>query len=275
LEGKSFTTAMTRAGHGRRAYIRGMTFNVTADAYGRFMGRYSEPLAERFAQEADVRAGQRVLDVGCGPGALTAQLVERLGADAVSAVDPSPPFVAAIHQRFPEVHVQSAVAEHLPFSDDYFDRALAQLVVHFMTDPVAGLREMARVTRPGGLVGACVWDLAGDSGPLATFWRAAHDIDPQARDESGLAGARAGHLAELFHAAGLSDVEPTTLTVDVRFASFDDWWEPFRLGVGPAGAYVAQLDEPQRDALRARCAQLMPSAPFEVSASAWCVRAFT
>jgi SAM-dependent methyltransferase len=222
---------------------------------------------------AQVREGQRALDVGCGPGALTAELVERLGADAVSAIDPSDPFVAAIRSRFPEVDVLSGSAEYLPFPDDRFDVTLAELVVHFMADPVAGLSEMARVTRPGGLVAACVWDSSGNGGPLATFWRAVKDIDADARDESRLAGAREGHLAELFEEAGLKDTQPTSITVNVRFPSFANWWEPFTLGVGPAGAHVGRLDDGQRDSLRTRCEQLLPPAPFEIAASAWCVRA--
>jgi SAM-dependent methyltransferase len=250
-----------------------MSFNVTADAYDRFMGRFSEPLAARFVEIAGPEAGQRALDVGCGPGGLTAQLVDRLGADAVSAVDPSAPFVAAARARLPGVDVRSAAAERLPFPDDSFDLALAQLVVHFMADPVAGLSEMARVTRPGGPVAACVWDHAGGGGPLATFWRAVHDVDAQARDESELPGAREGHLAELCQAARLKDIEPMSLTVTVQFATFDDWWEPFTLGVGPAGAYVGRLDEAQRDSLRSRCMRLLPPPPFEIAASAWCVRA--
>ncbi len=248
-------------------------FNVSADAYGRFMGQYSEPLAVQFVELSDVRRGQHALDVGCGPGAVTAQLVKRLGSAGVAAIDPSAPFVAAMDARFPDVDVRLGVAEHLPYPDDSFDLALAQLVVHFMTDPVAGLREMARVTRPGGIVAACVWDHAGNSGPLATFWQAARDIDPNAPDESDLAGAREGHLATLCETAGLEHIEPATLTVRVRFATLADWWEPFTLGVGPAGAYVAQLDEPRRELLRTRCEQRLPSAPFEVAASAWCVRA--
>jgi len=250
-----------------------MTFDVTADAYARFMGRFSEPLAVRFAELVEARAGQRALDVGCGPGALTAQLVERLGMNAVSAIDPSASFVAAIRARFPGIDVRSGVAEHLPFPDAGFDLTLAQLVVHFMSDPVSGLSEMARVTRPGGLVAACVWDHAGDGGPLSSFWRAVHDVDPDAHDESGLAGAREGHLAELCQVAGLTDVEPTTLTVRIPFATFTDWWEPFTLGVGPAGAYVARLEKPACDLLQIRCAQLLPPAPFEITASAWCVQA--
>ncbi len=261
------------ATHWGEKYIQVVTFNVSADAYARFMGRYSEPLAVQFAELAHVRAGQRVLDVGCGPGALTSQLVERLGAGAVAAIDPSAPFVAAIRLRFPEVDVRLGAAEHLPFPDDSFDIAFAQLVVHFMTDPVAGLLEMARVTRPGGMVTACVWDHAGDGGPLSVFWLAVHEIDPNARNEADLPGAREGHLVELCKAAGLEGVEPSTLTVRARFATFNEWWEPFTLGVGPAGAFVAQLDESRRDALRSRCAQRLPRAPFEVEASAWCVRA--
>jgi SAM-dependent methyltransferase len=255
------------------AYPGGVVFDVGADSYARFMGRFSEPLAVQFAELAGVRAGQRVLDVGCGPGALTAQLVQRLGSGAVSAIDPSASFVAAIRDRFPEIGVQRGAAERLPFADSTFDAALAQLVVHFMTDPVAGLAEMARVTRPGGLVAACVWDHAGGAGPLAAFWQAVHDLDPGARDEAGLPGAREGHLADLCAAAGLQDIEPGSLTVQIRFATFTDWWEPFTLGVGPAGVYVSQLDQAQREALRTRCAQLLPPAPFHLSASAWSVRA--
>src|SRR5207248_10320830 len=173
------------------------------------MGRYSVPLASRFAKFARVAAGQRGLDIGCGPGALTAELMRRLGADAVRAVDPSEQFVAAVRIRCVGVKVERAAAEHLPFEDQLFDAALAQLVVHFMDDPVAGLREMARVTRRGGVVTASVWDHAGGGGPLTAFWRAVLDLDPHARDESALAGAREGHRAELFAAAGLRDIEST------------------------------------------------------------------
>jgi SAM-dependent methyltransferase len=251
-------------------YRDGVSFEVAADAYGRFIGRYSSLLAAQFATLAGVHNGQRALDVGCGPGALTAELVRRLGASAVVAVDPSESFVEAIRSRLPAVDVRPATAERLPFPDGGFDCALAQLVVHFMTDPVAGLSEMARVTRPMGVVAACVWDHAGGSGPLSVFWRAVHELDPQARDESGLAGAREGHLAELFAAAGLREIESDMLTVTVRFETFDEWWEPFTLGVGPAGDYVARLDAAHRTELRARCATLLPDGtPFDITASAW------
>jgi SAM-dependent methyltransferase len=246
-----------------------VSFDVAADAYTQFMGRYSEQLATEFLTLADARPGQHALDVGCGPGALTAKLVDRLGSTSVSAVDPSESFVAALRSRLPGVDVQCAAAEQLPFEDDRFDICVAQLVVHFMADPVAGLVEMARVTRTDGLVAACVWDHAGGGGPLSLFWRAVADLDPLARDESALAGAREGHLAQLFQEAGLRQVESSVLTVRSQFATFEQWWEPFLLGVGPAGAYVAELTESRRAELRAKCTTLLPAAPFEISAAAW------
>lgn len=247
-------------------------FDVTADAYGRFMGQYAEPLAVPFLEFAGVRTGQRALDVGCGPGALTAQLVQRLSAKDVAAVDPSGSFVEAISARLPDVDVREGSAEQLPFPDNSFDCALAQLVVHFMTDPVAGLREMARVVGPDGVVATCVWDHGGDGGPLTDFWQAVHDIDPDHPGEAELPGTREGHLAQLSESAGLRGIESGKLTVEVGFASFSDWWDPYTLGVGPPGAYVAQLDVARRDLLRDRCEQRLPPAPFTVRGSAWCAK---
>jgi SAM-dependent methyltransferase len=249
-----------------------MTFEVAAEAYDRFMGRYSRQLSPQLADLAGVTSGQHVLDVGCGPGALTAELVRRVGEDAVSAVDPSDAFIAAARDRHPGVDVQSASAERLPFADGAFDAVLAQLVVHFMTDPVAGLREMRRVTSPGGTVAACVWDHGGERTPLAVFWQAARELDPGVHDESDLPGAREGHLRQLFVDAGLTSVEATSIEATADFASFDDWWEPFTLGVGPAGAHAQALDEQSRERVRARCEELLPAAPFTLSAWAWAVR---
>src|ERR1700746_1247010 len=201
-----------------------MSFGVSADAYRRFMGRYSEPLAVAFADVSGVRRGERALDVGCGPGALTAELAHRLGTEAVCGVDPSRSFSAAARERLPGVDVRVASAEQIPFPDHAFDAALAQLCVHFMTDPVAGLREMARVTRPGGMVAACVWDHAAGRSPGALLWPAARELDPADPDESGLAGVREGHLASLFAEAGLAGARATELTVRARHASFEEWW---------------------------------------------------
>ena len=249
-----------------------MGFAVPATAYDRFMGRYSVHLAAQLADLADVAPGRRVLDVGCGPGALTAELVARLGPGSVSAVDPSESFVAAARARHPGVDIRQESAEHLPYDDGTFDAALAQLVVNFMTDPVAGLGEMRRVTRPGGVVAACVWDHAGGKGPLSPLWSAARALDPSATGESQLPGSKQGDLPRLFEAAGLHDVTETALQVAVEHPTFDEWWEPFTLGVGPAGAYVARLDHERQAALREQCRAQLPAAPFVLAAQAWTAR---
>ena len=236
------------------------------------MGRYSTLLAPQFADLAGVGAGQRVVDVCCGPGALTTELVERVGASNVAAVDPSESFVAAARERHPGVDVQEAPAETLPFADGAFDAALAQLVVHFMADPVQGLTEMARVVRAGGVVAACVWDHAGGQTPLAPFWQAVHELDPDEEGERNLAGGREGHLTELFREAGLREISETALPIRVEHATFEEWWEPFTLGVGPAGAYAVGLDPEQQAELRERCRQQLPEAPFTLSARAWAAR---
>jgi len=248
-----------------------VSFEVAPDAYDRFMGRYSRQLSPQLSDLAGIDAGQRVLDVGCGPGALTAELVLRLGPGLVAAVDPSEPFVIANATRHPGVDVRHASAEHLPFADDEFDAALAQLVIHFMSDPVRGLSEMARVTRPGGRIAACVWDHGGGRGPINTYWEAARELDPDLKDESLLAGSRQGHLGELFEAAGLHVVVDTALASRVTHASFEEWWEPFTLGVGPAGAHAAGLDPDQLVRLRELSRARLPEAPFTHEVWAWAV----
>ena len=249
-----------------------MGFDVAAESYDRFMGRYSVLLAPAFVDFAGVAEGTRVLDVGSGPGALTAELVARLGADAVTAADPSPSFVEAARTRNPGVDVRQAPAEDMPFADGAFDASLAQLVVHFMNDPVGGLREMRRVTRDGGVVAACVWDHGGGQGPPSLFWAAAREVDSGVTGESELAGAREGHLTELFGEAGLRDVHETALQVSLEHPTFDEWWEPYTLGVGPAGSYVARQSAEQQEALRDACRRLLPEPPFVLTSRAWAAR---
>ncbi len=249
-----------------------MSFAVPADAYDRFMGRYSVLLSPQLADLAGISAGQRVLDVGCGPGALTAELAARVGPTAVSAVDPSDSFVEAARARNPEVAVQKASAEALPFPDDVFDATLAQLVVHFMSDPGQGVAEMRRVTRQDGVVAACVWDHAGGQGPLSPLWDAAQQLDPGVTTESHLVGARGGDLTRLFEAAGFRETEETALSVSVVHPSFEEWWEPFTLGVGTAGSYVAGLDAEHQAQLRDQCRAGFSDAPFVITAQAWTVR---
>ena len=247
-------------------------FTAAADSYDRFMGRYSGPLAAKFCDFTGVQPAMRVLDVGCGPGALVTELERRLGADAVSAVDPAEQFVAAARERHPQVDVRVAPAESLPFEDAAFDAALAQLVVHFMRDPLTGIGEMARVTRDGGVVSACVWDHAGGGGPLSLFWTAVHELDPDAEGESSLAGSGQGQLAELFERAGLEDVEESSIAVTVEHAGFEEWWEPYTLGVGPAGAYLRGVDAQKRAAVRERCRNALPPGPPVITAKAWVAR---
>src|SRR3954447_14758469 len=160
------------------------SFLATGRAYDGFMGRYSRPLAVAFADHAGLPAGRTALDVGCGPGALTGVLVDRLGAGAVSAFDPSPPFVAECAARHPGVDVREGRVEAIPFDDAGFDGALAQLVLHFVPEPAQAGRELRRVLRPGGVAAACVWDFAEGMQMLRHFWDAALVIDPHAPDEA-------------------------------------------------------------------------------------------
>ncbi|NKY38746.1 methyltransferase domain-containing protein [Cellulomonas septica] len=232
------------------------------------MGRFSRPLARRVVELLDVRPGQRAVDVGCGPGVVTEVLVETLGADAVSAVDPTEPFVAAVRERLPGVDVRLGGAEDLPFDDDAFDVAVASLVVTFMADPVAGLNEMRRVTRPGGRVAVSVWDHVHDRGAASTFWQAVRDVDTGRVSESSDLLWVEEHVAELCATAGFVDLRVEEVPVTLTFASFAQWWDPFLLAVGPAGAYLATLDDDVREAVRRRAAERFGPPPFVVAATA-------
>jgi SAM-dependent methyltransferase len=251
-----------------------VTFAVPRDAYDRFMGRYSRELAPRLIEFAGVEPGMRVLDVGCGPGALTEELAGRVGAKRVSAADPSEPFVAACAERLPGADVRKAEAEELPWEDETHDAALAQLVVNFLRDAHAGVSEMRRVVREDGAVAACTWDYAGGMQMLRAFWDAARAIDPEAPDEKAMPYMTAGELDELWRAVGLNDVETGELVVKTTYADFDDCWEPFTFGVGPAGAYNQSLEPEQRETLRERFFANLgsPEGPFTLSALAWAVR---
>jgi SAM-dependent methyltransferase len=241
-----------------------------ADSYARFMGRFSEPLAPLFADSVREVDG-RVLDVGCGPGVLTAELVRRYGVDRVDAIDPTPGFVAAARERLPGVDVRQGTAEQLPYSDDSYSAAYAQLVVHFMKDPVRGVAEMARVTAPGGLVAACVWDHGSGRGPLTPFWTAVDELDPhQQADRDRLSvGSREGDLGRVFDEAGLVGVENGELPVTIRLGSFDDWWAPFEQPAGSAGDYLASRTSEQAAELKELIRSGMPAGPFDVTVWTW------
>ncbi len=249
------------------------SFQAGGDAYDLFMGRYSRHLAEPFADAASVTAGSRVLEVGCGPGALTAALVQRVGTSGVVAIDPAPPFVEACASRFPNVQVQLGRAEALQFPDESFDRVMAQLVLHFVSEPADAAAEFRRVLRPGGIAAACVWDFADGMQMLRSFWDAALDVDDEAPDEARtLRFGREGEIAELFDAAGLVDVTESTLEVESTYSDFDELWAGFMAGIGPAGAFVVALDQPRRNAIREALFQRLgaPSGSFTLGATARC-----
>jgi SAM-dependent methyltransferase len=250
------------------------TFQTPAEAYDRHIGRYSAELARALIAAAGVRAGAGALDVGCGPGGLTSELVAVLGASNVVAVDPSVPFAEACRQRLPGVRVEVAAAEVLPFGDDEFDHVLSQLVVNFMTDPATGVREMRRVTRSGGVVASAVWDYAGEMTLLRRFWDAAAALDPSAQelDEGrSMPFCTPAELGELWSTSGLRDVEVDGVDVSASYDGFEDLWLPLESGVGPSGAYAASLDAERRAALKDELRRRLEvgERPFRLTARAW------
>jgi ubiquinone/menaquinone biosynthesis C-methylase UbiE len=249
-----------------------MTFAVSGDAYDRFMGRYSVELAPAFADFAGVERGQAVLDVGCGSGVLTEELARRVGGDHVAGIDPAP-LLDAASARVAESDLRTGVAEALPWRDGSFDAALAQLVIHFMEDPAAGVTEMRRVVRSGGVVAACSWDFANGMEMLREYWEAVRALDTEVSGETRSFGDR-DELEALWLERRLDDVEVAALEVSTRYAHFDELWETFLLGVGPAGDYVTSLPERERSALRAEYHRRLgePSGAFELRARSWAVR---
>jgi SAM-dependent methyltransferase len=253
------------------------TFHASADAYDRLVGRYAPQLAVALADFAGIQPGTSALDVGCGPGALAAELVQRLGAPMVHAVDPSQPFVDACRMRLPGVDVVLAPAEDLPFGSGTFDAVLSQLVVNFMRDPRAGVREMVRVARPGATVAACVWDYAGEMTLLRAFWDAAREVDPEraAGADEGVVmpWCGDGELADLWREVGLGGVRHGALRVSAAYTGFEDLWSPFLTGIAPSGAFCRSLDETRRAALREHLRRRLDAGDdaFELAARAWAV----
>ena len=249
-----------------------MSFAVSGDAYDHFMGRYSRRLAPAFADFAAVEAGQRVLDVGCGSGVLTEELAGRVGAEQVSGVDPSP-LLAACAERVPGADLKEGKAEALPWPDDSFDAAIAQLVIHFMDDPAAGVTEMARVTRPGGVVAASSWDFSGGMEMLRLYWETARELDHDLSGESRSFG-NLEELDALWRELGLEGVQAGPLEVSAEYRDFDELWDTFLLGVGPAGEYVVSLPAEKQNALREGYRRRLgePTGALTLGARAWAAR---
>jgi ubiquinone/menaquinone biosynthesis C-methylase UbiE len=250
------------------------TFALSGTVYDRHVGRYGPALAAELLDFAGLPRGGRALDVGCGPGALTAALAAR--GHAVAAIDPSEPFAEACRRRVPGADVRVGAAEMLPFPDAEFDAVLSQLVLNFLTDAPAALAEMRRVARPGAIVAACVWDYASGMTLLRAFWDAAVALDPAAAEHDEgrvMRHCSPGELEELWRSAGLEAVRTGTLAATASYDDFDDLWSPFPEGVGPSGAYCASLAPERREALRDELRRRLgePDGPFELSARAFAV----
>lgn len=250
-------------------------FDVSPAAYDRFMGRYSERLAPRFADFAAVDDALPVVDVGCGTGALTAELARRVGPESVAAVDPAEHFVDACRARVPGADVRVAPAEQLPFADASAGAALSQLVLAFVRDAPAAVAELARVVRPGGVVAACMWAADGRFDMLRVFWQAAEGLGDGAGPRTPLRFRAPAEFVELAEAAGLHDLEADTIAVEADYTGFDDWWDALADAAGPTGTFYAALGPDARDELRRRCRTLLgdPRGPFALTAEAWAVRA--
>ena len=255
-----------------------MSAAARAEAYDRHTGRYGRELAAAFVRFAGVEPEMRVLDVGCGTGALTARLAQIVGGDRVLAVNPSQAHAQACRERVPGAAVRVGSAEALPFDDSGFEAVLAQLVIQALDDAPEAAREMRRVAAPGGVVAACMWDFRGGMPLLDAYWAAVRALDPAgavaAGDNSADPWCTFDGLRRLWQGADITDVETAELAADAHYDDFDDAWFSFAAGAGLSGAYCRSLDDRRRAALREEFRRRLapPGGSFRLEARAWAVR---
>jgi SAM-dependent methyltransferase len=252
---------------------------ANAIGYEAMMGRWSARLAPLFASFAEVQDSGRVLDVGCGTGALVRTVANMTRRCHIVGIDPAQSFIDYARTQFadPRITFRRGDALDLAYPSASFDQTLSLLVLMFIPDPAKAANEMRRVTRPGGSLAACTWDRDGLE-MTSLFWEEAARLDPEAeaRSQRPKHSNQEGQLGALWHAAGLQSVEETVLVMQMDFSSFDDYWQPHLKGIAPQGAYVASLSaehrEALRDGLRRRLLADRPDAPFSLRAKALAVR---
>lgn len=240
-------------------------FFSAPDAYDDFMGRYSRQLAKQFVKTVPLKRGDEVLDLGCGPGALTTELVAIVGATNVSVVDPSPPFLEACVARHHGVTGKVGRAEELPFDQGAFDAVLSQLVIHFVEDMEKAGQEIMRVTRPGGYVAMCTW-IVREMELFAYLDQAAQASQVAANTVTRVQSFEEdGSLAAYMESIGLTDVEETTFTVSADYRDFDDLWRTYTAGVGPLGPWLLQQSDEVKASIRAKIFDMLDQPTAEIT----------
>lgn len=236
---------------------------AAGDAYERYVGRWSRPVAQEFISWLTLKRNQRWVDVGCGTGALTMTILAAAAPREVVGVDPSDGFISHARRQIqdPRATFRSGDAQNLPIEDDAFDAAVSGLVLNFVPDPARAVSEMMRVTRSGGTIAAYIWDYAEGMQLMRYFWDAAVALNPAAQElDEGrrFPLCRPATLLALFDDAGLEQTEVHTIEVPTVFDDFDDYWSPFLGGQGPAPGYCAELTEDKRAGLKDRLRVTLP-----------------
>lgn len=250
------------------------------EGYDSFIGRWSRLVALDFLRWLSVPPGGRWLDVGCGTGVLSQAILEGAAPLHVKGVDPSPGFIATAASRIRDTRATFEVGsgEELNGAPGTYDAVISGLVLNFIPDPGKAVSEMERITRPGGIVGAYVWDYAGGMQLLRHFWDAASALDPRAGElDEGrrFSICNPVKLREIFVESDLSAVDTRPIDVQTHFIDFEDYWLPFLSGQGPAPSYVASLTKEYKDALRERVRSLLPisaDGTIDLTARAWAVQ---